>query len=42
MPKKCCDGTGWTGTPSVLCVEHYQQVGDYFEFSHADIEEEPG
>ena len=23
---KCCDGTGWTGTPRVICVEHYEPV----------------
>lgn len=30
----CCDGTGWTGTPRVLCAEHYQVSTDYFEFYH--------
>lgn len=20
----CCDGTGWTGNPRVLCPEHYE------------------
>lgn len=22
----CCDGTGWTGNPRVLCYDHYEQV----------------
>lgn len=20
----CCDGTGWTGDPRVICTEHYE------------------
>lgn len=32
----CCDGTGWTGNPRVLCTEHYQPCGDYFDMAHSE------
>jgi hypothetical protein len=33
---ECCDGTGWTGTPRVLCAEHYEPCGELLEFAHGE------
>lgn len=34
----CCDGTGFTGRPGVICPEHYESNEGWFELAQRDAD----